>query len=431
MARYAVRNWPTFGLVMAQVGHAKNAATTPLGHIWPSSGPTEGQAHEIKRLILDIEMTFGPLFILQLGEYCNNQTGVHMQTNLNQFTIPNAAIDIGYFSTKVASNGNNKINALAFPSQCARVQEEQIISVGMTALSGVNVDVDGSSYFVGPDSGLQTKGRESRTISENFVETPEYMALYKGALHYILRDYAQQIKGHEKVSIRRVVAGLPLNTFSEKKESVRALLEGTHQIPAPDGKTMEVIVKSVTVIPQPQGAMINAGTSLPKNEMKDFYSQNLLIIDLGGGTCDWLLSNDRKIISSRSGAYQKGVLACVFAICESINKSFATDPLVIQRIDDALRNGKTSFKLSGNEYQVAKYMQHAKHILNECLNQVFTSVGSLTSVDKIIFTGGGGRLLYECAKESWATYSNVMTVDENPVFSIVTGMWHIGELMNA
>ena len=112
---------------MAQVGHAKNAATTPLGHIWPSSGPTEGQAHEIKRLILDIEMTFGPLFILQLGEYCNNQTGVHMQTNLNQFTIPNAAIDIGYFSTKVASNGNNKINALAFPSQCARVQEEQII----------------------------------------------------------------------------------------------------------------------------------------------------------------------------------------------------------------------------------------------------------------------------------------------------------------
>ena len=103
-----------------------------------------------------------------------------MQTNLNQFTIPNAAIDIGYFSTKVASNGNNKINALAFPSQCARVQEEQIISVGMTALSGVNVDVHGSSYFVGPDSGLQTKGRESRTISENFVETPEYMALYKG-----------------------------------------------------------------------------------------------------------------------------------------------------------------------------------------------------------------------------------------------------------
>lgn len=49
---------------MAQVGHAKNAATTPLGHIWPSSGPTEGQAHESKRLILDIEMTFGPLFIL-------------------------------------------------------------------------------------------------------------------------------------------------------------------------------------------------------------------------------------------------------------------------------------------------------------------------------------------------------------------------------
>lgn len=354
-----------------------------------------------------------------------------MQTTQAPYIINNAAIDIGYFSTKIASKGKSDLNVLAFPSQCARVQGSQIISVGMTALAGVNVDVDGSSYFVGPDSSLQTKGRESRTISENFVETPEYMALYKGALHYVLRDFSSKVKGSNKVSIRRLVAGLPLNTFSEKKEKVRALLEGIHSIPSPEGGHVEIEVKSVTVIPQPQGAMVNAGASLPSNKMQDFYSQNLLIVDLGGGTCDWLLSNERKIISSRSGAYQKGVLACVFAICEAINKSFATDPLVIQRIDDALRNGKKSFKLSGKEYQVEDYMGHAKHILNECLNQVFTSVGSLTSVDQIIFTGGGGSLLHACALETWSEYKHVMVVDENPVYSIVTGMWHIGEILNA
>lgn len=345
--------------------------------------------------------------------------------------IQNAAADIGYFSTKIASKGKGSVTTLAFPSQCARVLGDQIISVGMSSLAGVNVEVAGSSYFVGPDSAMQTKGRESRTISENFVETPEYMALYKGALHYILRDYSSQINGLGKVSIKRLVAGLPLNTFTEKKEKLRNLLEGTHTIPSPDGKPIEVDVRSVTVIPQPQGAMINSGVKLPQDQMVDYYKQNLLIIDLGGGTCDWLLSNNRKFISARSDAYQKGVLACVFAICEAINKSFSTDPLVIQRIDDALCTGKKSFKLSGRDYMVSDYMVHANHILNECLNQILTSVGSLTSVDKIIFTGGGGRMLYERAQEVWPDYKQVMGIDENPVFSIVTGMFHIGELLNA
>ena len=347
------------------------------------------------------------------------------------FVIPNAAGDIGYFSTKIASKANDKLETMAFPSQCARVMGEQIISVGMTSLSGVNVEVEGTSYFVGPDSALQTKGRESRTISENFVETPEYMALYKGALHYILRNYASQIKGMEKVAIKRLVAGLPMNTFTEKKEKLRKLMEGTHTIPTPEGKSNNVEVRSVTIIPQPQGAMINSGVKMPQAEMADYYKQNLLIIDLGGGTCDWLLSNNRKFISERSSAYQKGVLACVYAICEAIKKDLKTDPLVVQRIDDALCLSKKSFKLSGREYMVADLMPHANHILNECLNQIITSVGSLNSVDKIIFTGGGGRMLYEQAMDVWPEYRQVMTIDDNPVFSIVTGMYHIGEILNA
>ena len=349
----------------------------------------------------------------------------------SSFVIPNAAGDIGYFSTKIASKASNRVSTLAFPSQCARVMGDQIISVGMSSLAGVNVEVAGSSFFVGPDSAMQTKGRVSRTISENFVDTAEYMALYIGALHYILRDYSSQIKGLDKVTIKRLVAGLPLNTFTEKKEKLRSLLEGIHTVPSPEGKKIQVEVRSVTVIPQPQGAMINSGITLPQDEMMDYYKQNLLIIDLGGGTCDWLLSNDRKFISARSGAYQKGVLACVYAICEAINKNFSTDSLVIQRIDDALRTGKKSFKLTGTEYMVSDYMVHADHILNECLNQILTSVGSMTSVDKIIFTGGGGHMLYERAQHVWRDYKQVMTIDANPVFSIVTGMFHIGELLNA
>lgn len=346
------------------------------------------------------------------------------------FVIPNAAIDIGYFSTKTASKAGHQIAVMSFPSITSNVNAPQIVSAGMSALSGVTVKIDEMNYFVGPDAALQMKGRQSRTVTDKFVSTNEYKAFFKGALHYILRDYKDFISGASIVVIKRLVLGLPLNTYDAMRDELRRCFEGDHKVPNIDGKEIVVRVKSITVIPQPQGAMINSGAKLPPNQMKDYYSQNLLIIDLGGGTCDWLLSNDRKVVSSRSGAYQKGVLACVFAICEAINKEYATDAMVIQRIDEALRNGRESFKLGGVEYKTSAYITHANQVLVECLNQVLSSVGSLVSVDHIIFTGGGGRLLHEAALGVWKDHKNVMTVDPEPVFSNVYGFYHLGAILN-
>lgn len=349
--------------------------------------------------------------------------------------IDNAAIDIGFFTTKLVVKGDDgKPSFFSFPSQPARVQTEQIVSTGMNTLSGVNVTTDESLFFVGPDSPLHTKGRESRTISENFAKTAEYKALFLGALYYLIRKSGKNVADSEKVNIRRLVVGLPLNTFMEMRQSVRELFEGAHNIPTPASKhgNLEVVVKSVTVIPQPQGALVCSGAKLGnQQEMADYYAQNILVVDLGGGTCDWLLSNNQKVISSRSGAYQKGVLACVYAICDAINKTFATDPLAVQRIDDALCNNKEHFKLGGgNVYKVQDFKSNAQHVLNECLNQIFNSVGSLTSVDRIIFTGGGGKLLYEAAQESWSEYKKIMVIDEQSVFSNAYGFFLLGEMLN-
>lgn len=349
------------------------------------------------------------------------------------FHLPVAAIDIGYFSTKIACrDSDNNITTFSFPSQCARVTHHQIISAGMTALSGVNVKVGDGEYFVGPDSALHAKGRESRSISDNFVFTEEYRALFIGALNYVLRNHIKAIRGKKEVIIQRVVVGLPLNTFVELRQKVREMFEGHHTVPSPDNSgDLNVTVKSVTVLPQPQGAMVSSGAKLPIAEMKDYYSQNILVIDMGGGTCDWLMCNDRRAVVARCGAYQKGVIACVYAICDSLNKNFRDDPLVVQRIDDALRDGKESFKLSGRQYMVADVMPHAVPILHECLNSVLSSVSSLSSVDCIIFTGGGGKLLYKEALNLWPDYRQVMQVDEEPVTANVTGFLLSGEMMNA
>lgn len=349
---------------------------------------------------------------------------------MNTF-IANAALDIGYFSTKVASQSGRAITTVGFTSQVGRSEVSQHLSAGMKALSGVDVKVNGVNYFVGPDATLQTKGRESRTISENFVNTNEYMALFKGGIHYVLLDHKATVKGKTNVNIRRLVVGLPLNTFEQKAAEVKEMFEGIHEVPGCDGENVQVTINNVTVVRQPQGAMLYSGANMSPAEMQDYYSQNLLIIDLGGGTCDWLLSHDRKILPMRSDAYPKGVLACVFAICDAINKGYSTDPMVVQRVDSALREGKSTFRLNGTVYQTADYLVHTKQILHECLNAVMTNVASLTSIDKIIFTGGGGKLLYQAAQEVWPENKKVMMVDDDPVFSNVRGFLLLGNMLNA
>ena len=129
------------------------------------------------------------------------------------FQIPVVALDIGYFSVKGASRRekNDTIKAFQFPSQCSHVSSVHKTSMGMAALSGANVTVNGAEYFVGKDVVLQTSARQTRAITENYADSPEYKALFLGGLYYFLSDYAGELRGKNEVEIRRMVAGLPMN----------------------------------------------------------------------------------------------------------------------------------------------------------------------------------------------------------------------------
>ncbi|HQT51523.1 MULTISPECIES: hypothetical protein [Acidovorax] len=134
------------------------------------------------------------------------------------FQIPVVALDIGYFSVKGASRRekNDTIKAFQFPSQCSHVSSVHKTSMGMAALSGANVTVNGAEYFVGKDVVLQTSARQTRAITENYADSPEYKALFLGGLYYFLSDYAGELRGKNEVEIRRMVAGLPMNMVCDR-----------------------------------------------------------------------------------------------------------------------------------------------------------------------------------------------------------------------
>ena len=123
---------------------------------------------------------------------------------LPPYIITNSALDIGFFSVKGASKRatTGGICNFSFPSQIARVTGSASVSMGMESLSGVYIKDENNCYFVGTDAALQSSARQTRTVTENFVDTNDYQILFLAGLHYILRDHHHKIGEADTVEIK-------------------------------------------------------------------------------------------------------------------------------------------------------------------------------------------------------------------------------------
>ena len=93
-------------------------------------------------------------------------------------TLPVAAVDVGYFSTKFTSGrAEHKQASLiktgSIPSICPRVAGEAAATAGMSALSGVVVTVNNIPHFVGPDASLRSSGREARAVLDDYSRSDD------------------------------------------------------------------------------------------------------------------------------------------------------------------------------------------------------------------------------------------------------------------
>lgn len=354
-------------------------------------------------------------------------------TDLTFFELPLAAVDVGYFSTKFTTGRDGgdtqrpAIQASSIPSYCPRVDGEASAGAGMSSLSGVVVEVDGAKYFVGPDAALRSSGLDARVTLENYADSEAYLALFRGALHYICRSVLHSKRDITKVSIKRIVVGLPLNTLASKSNALRGRVEGLHHVPAmPWAKSeLQVEVRSCTVLPQPQGALFFHGGS-----NKEIFKQNTLVLDLGGGTFDWFLTHGQKVLYERSGAYPKGMLACAFTVCDQIRKSLRDDMEIVKRVDLALRENAKHVRIGGKNMDLAPFEPAVKATLNDSLQRMLDSVKSLDSIDLILFTGGGAPRLHALMLEMFPERGDTMKLDADPVYSNVRGFHVVGEVMN-
>lgn len=340
------------------------------------------------------------------------------------------AVDIGYFSTKLTlgrklAGDQSYIATQIFPSLAPR------LSSGVTPYAalqskqdGTVVTVNGVHYFVGRDVALHTSGREPREVLDNYSQTDKYMALLKGALHYMFLD--SEAKG--ELVINRLVLGLPLNTFNDNWQKLTKLAIGEHILPDPAAPEAmrRVTVNNADVLVQPQGAQVNYGLANP-NVFKDGW---VLVVDAGGGTLDWYVARGRQHGWNRSGAYPKSMLDCAYAVADRINPNWRDNINLMERIDNAIRSKADSFQAAGETYMLADYSTAIEAVLKESVDKMESRLGSYDDLDLVLFTGGGGTVFMDYMKKRYPKLAKIMRRDEDTVFSNVKGFQIAGEIMS-
>lgn len=345
--------------------------------------------------------------------------------------IPVVAIDVGYFATKYTlGTAGKEIQCGCFPSVAPRaVADTSRFSAFGPSLDIVQVEVGGSSYFVGPDAMLRKSGRTPRVVLESFASRPEHAALLQGALYQVARHHL--IGKHETshMEISELVLGLPLNTLREFAEPLKELATRTHVLPSlhRSGQPLQVTVKRTTVIAQPHGSVVFNTITRQLTS-----AQHWLVLDLGGGTFDWFLTYGPKVLTDMCGAHPRGMLAAVNAVADAIKPGMRDDPIMVERIDTALRTNAGFINVIGQPVSLEPFMSLVEGVINESLDKMLEVVDGMSAFDAVLVTGGGAHLLRQQLIKRVPEVAGVVLINEDPVFSNVRGFHMVGQqLANA
>lgn len=321
------------------------------------------------------------------------------------------SIDVGYGNTKYvcARPKGGEISCRLFPSLVSRSFGHDLSDGVIAKRDTVIVEVDGNRYEVGPDVELALRTHSSRVLHRDFVDTPEYLALLRGALAYMRLPV-----------IDLLVVGLPVSWLAMKSSALKERLTGEH----PAGDAGVVRVEKVLVLAQPLGGFIDY--ALSSGRYGQLRETRNLVIDPGFFTVDWVLARGVQPISERCGSYPGGTSAVLSKFADSLGKEQGLeldDPLVLDR---ALRTGRLS--LYGREIPVARHLAAARCLADEAATAVANGVGDGRDIDAIVLVGGGAELFRPALGRRFPRH--LLHVVPDPVFANVRGFQRAGgELM--
>lgn len=311
------------------------------------------------------------------------------------------ALDLGWGYAKYSKYDpiEDKYDFLSFPSLAPRFAGLDLSMSILGKRDTVVVNVEGTAYEVGPDSGDLDTNDSTRNLNDQYIHTDQYRAVFYGALHYI---------GEPEIDL--LVVGLPLSNMGSAPK-LKELCKGTHKINA----TETIVVKDVLVLPQPLGGLYYCLSQKDKEEFEFLDEEINLVIDPGFLTFDFLLSNGDKIIENRSNAHAGGVSKVLRSMCESISQKFNIKYDNLSAIDKGLRRRK--IKINGAVETLDEHIRNTRSVIEGSVNYMKNIVGDGADIDNILLLGGGA-MLYQKTIESYYPNHKVIVVDNGQMANV-------------
>ena len=297
------------------------------------------------------------------------------------------AIDVGRGNTKyVASDDGEDIKCVHFPSEAYPSESDRKGDGIGSRRKTVSIPVGDLFFEVGPEVHLAADVFNAKLLQHDaYFETAEYLALVRGALHYMKIE-----------EIDLLVVGLPVATF--KMPGRVFLLEkkliGRHAL----GGGRSVAVKKVRVLAQPTGALMHYGKV--HNKLAELRREKSLIIDPGARTFDWIVTQGMQQIESKSHSLNRGMFDVLQKIAEGISMKTGTQFRDFELIDAALRGGKKPV-LFQKEYDISAHLPVARKVPEHAVAEMLHYVGDASDIQNIIIVGGGAFFFKKAIKDAF------------------------------
>lgn len=315
------------------------------------------------------------------------------------------AIDVGYGNTKYTTGGErHAVRCAHFPSQAFPSLIDQTRDVLGGARKTVAIPLNGLFYEVGPEIALAGNPFRGSHGHDRYSETPEYLALMRGALRYMKVE-----------QIDLLVVGLPVALFASRRSLLEKLAAGRHEV-AP-GRF--VTVRKAFVVAQPHGALVQFAA---QTERLAQVSQQLnLVIDAGYRTFDWLVAVGMRLVPAKSYSINRGMLDMVKAMCRRVSADCGVDYRDVDAMDVALRSG-VSPQIGQEPYDLERLKPITTATARQAVSTMIEWLGDTREFDNIVLVGGAAGLFRSALKDAFPRHKVHEVRD--PLYANVKG-FHI------
>ncbi len=312
------------------------------------------------------------------------------------------AVDVGFGSVKGVSN-----KTIEYPAVIGDFRPIRF-STGMEKVDRVKslcVEYSGRKYFLGDMAYQQSIARA--TMGDDRFTSPEGMALMLGTLVLLADNPEEDIN---------LITGLPVNSFSKKKEEYTRALKGRHQIkllqPNGDWSTVYTVnIREVKVIPQPVGTIFWALLdSKGQIRNKEYSIGKLGVLDIGAHTVDLARTNDLEFIDRESTSFNDiGLFTAYQELSFELQHKLGVQ-ITPEEMSTYINRGY--IKVDGKQISIHQEKESVFQAASDKIVSRAINTWSLWDLDKVLITGGGSLVLKDYLINSFDKYSQIEFCDD-------------------